>query len=234
MHKINPLNVEELVIDIFDIQQSGSADQFRNDFSEPVLNICELIKNCYASYLQFESHKEPDSQFSYMAAYTFALVESLYTSLKLLVYGFLAPSGNQFRLALEALALSALLSWRNQLMVNKRQNKWKCTNFFEDFLEDKRWARPHLAIKILDENKERLGFSEEAIGLLAESKKLYNNYSHASLLSIRAIIISPERVLFGGGYDHEQKPLFEKELEIRKRFIEKIPIFLDTLYTKSV
>ncbi len=232
MHKINPLSVEELVAYMFDNQQGGSVEQFQNDFSETVLLICELTKKCYVGFLQFENHKEPDEQFLYLSAHVYTLVESLYTSVKLLVHGFLAPSGNQFRVALEAMTLSVLLSWRGDLLLEKKSNRLVMRNFYEDFLKEERWTRSHLAIKILDKNRDKLGLSTDAMSLLNAAKDLYNSYSHVSLLSISAGIVSLDRVLFGGGYEHEQKLLFEKELHIRKQFIEKVPSFLESLYKR--
>ena len=232
MHKINPLNVEQLVSYIFDSNEA-SVNQFQADFSSPVLSICELLRESYVHYLKFDNHPDPDEQFSYLTAHVYSLVESLYTSTKLLVHGFLSPSGNQFRVALESTALSVLLSWRDKLQLQKRSPNWSHRDFFDDFKKGKRWARSHLAIKILAKNRDLLGLSGQALKLLEASKQLYNNYSHVSFLSIRATIVDEDKLVFGGGYDGEQKDLFAKELEIRKGFIEKVPSFIDTLYDRA-
>ena len=233
-NKINPLNVQELLSHIFDNDRRRSLDQFQNVFGEAVLAICELVKNCYAGFLQFENHPEPDDQFAYLTAHVYALVESLYTSSKLLVHGFLAPSGNQFRVALEATALSVLLSCRNDILVQTRFNKWVSRSFFDDFIKQKQWTKAHVAIKTLEKNREWLGFSSEAMSLLKLLKDLYNSYSHVSLLTIRSNILSPDMVSFGGGYEKEQRPLFEEELQVRRMFLEKVPTFLELLYSISI
>ncbi|MDW7712270.1 MAG: hypothetical protein SCH98_17520 [Deferrisomatales bacterium] len=232
MHKIDPLNVDELVAYVFDIQHGGSVDLFREAFSEPIQEICGSVKECYLGFLQFEKHEAPDERFLHLTAHIYALVEALYTSVKLLAHGFLAPSGNQFRVALEAMAVSVLLSHPGDLLLEKRPNKWVSRSFYADFAKDKRWTLPHLAIKTLDKNREQIGLSEQAMKLLSATKDIYNKYSHSSRLSIRAIVVAPDRVLFGGGYEHEQEPLFAKELEIRSGFIEKVPSFLTTLYKR--
>jgi hypothetical protein len=233
MKKINPLNVNDLVVDLFDVQ-TASVDQFSEDFSEVVLGICESIRNCYAAFLCFENHDGADEQFQYLTAHVYAQIQSLYTSVKLLVHGFVAPSGNQFRGAIEATALAILLSCRRDLLVKKTRKKWTASNFYEDLRSGKRWTQPHLAMNILIKNKEQLGLTAAALDLLENTRKLYNDYSHASLLSIRAVIISHDRVLFGGGYEHDQKELFEIELNARKGFIEKAPSLLGALYKRSV
>lgn len=234
MHKFNPLNTDELFAELFDIQHGGSVFQFQKDFSAEVFSVCELIKQCYVGFLQFENLAEPDEQFMFLSAHVYAMVESLYTSIKLLTLGFLAPSGNQFRVALEALAYSILLSCREELLLEIKQNKWVEANFFEDFLNQKRWTRSHLVIKILDKNKETLGLSTKAVSLLNTTKELYNHYSHATLWTIRTVVVSSECTSFGGGYDREQKALYKDELSARKMFIEKVPGFLVALYEKSV
>jgi hypothetical protein len=199
MKNVDPLRIEDLVVHIFDGGKE-SIDDFQADFSAQGLSICEYLRQCFGHFLRFDRHPEADEQFSQLTADVYSLVEALYTSTKLLVYGFLSPSGNQFRVALESLAVSVLLSYRGKLLVSKKLNCWSERDFYTDFKENKRWARSHLAIKILSRNIDLLGLSERALKLLQESKVLYNNYSHVSLLSIRAVIVNPHKVVFGGGW----------------------------------
>ena len=84
----------------------------------------------------------------------------------------------------------------------------------------------------MEKNHSKVGLSENALKLLKASKDLYNDYSHVSLWSIRLSVISDHKSAFGGGYDEEQRPLFEKELQIREQFIEKVPSFLGSLYKR--
>ncbi|MFZ3114124.1 MAG: hypothetical protein WA133_07495 [Syntrophales bacterium] len=179
MHKIDPLNVDELVANVFDMQYGSSVDLFREAFSESIHEICGSVKESYLGFLQFEKHEAPDERFSNLTAHVYALVEALYTSVKLLAHGFLTPSGNQFRVALEAMAVSVLLSHPGDLLLEKRPNKWVTRNFYDDFAKENRWTRPHLAIKTLDKNREQLGLSEEAMKLLNATKDLYNLHSRA-------------------------------------------------------
>ena len=231
MHKIDPLNVAELVSYMFD-NNEASVNQFQTDFSSPVLSICEHLRESYAQFQRFDKRPDHDEQFSHLCAHIYSLVESLFTSTKLLVLGFLAPSGNQFRVALESTAISVLLSSRSKLQVQKTYPNWTPRDFFEDYKKGKRWAKSHLAIKILSQNKDVFGLSGQALTFLEASKSLYNNYSHVSFLSIRAAIVNEEKLVFGGGYDPEQKDLFGKELEVREAYIDKVPILLDTLYNR--
>lgn len=233
MHKINPLDTKELVSHIFDGHKE-TLNLFQADFSAPVLSICEQLREAYAGYLRFEKHPQPDEQFMYLTAHVFSLVESLYTSTKLLAHGFLTPSGNQFRVALECTALAVLLSWRKDMSLPKKRDKWTERPFFADFKDGKPWARSHRVIMILGENRKRLGLSEPAHKLLDASKKLYDNYSHVSFLSLRASIVNPDNVVFGGGYVSEQRDLFAKELDIRRQFTELMPQFVTTLYERAV
>ena len=107
-------------------------------------------------------------------------------------------------------------------------------SYFADFIKQKPWTKAHVAIKTLEKNRECLGLSSEAMSLLKLLKDLYNSYSHVSLLTIRSNILSPDMVSFGGGYEKEQKPLFEEELQVRRIFIEKVPTFIESLYSRSI
>jgi hypothetical protein len=231
MDHINPQSTDDLISHIFDSSLESLA-LFRKDFIEPVVRICDHIRLCYGQFLKFENHPTPDTQFMYVTAYVYTLVESLFSSTKLLVHGFTAPSGILFRVSLEAMAMAVLIGLRGDILVMKKKNRCEYGNFFEGFLNGKSWSKPHIAIKILEQNCCTIGLTEGALKVLKESKDIYNDYAHASLCSIRLSVISEEKNVFGGGYNQEQKPLFEKEIQIRKQFVEGIPYFLESLYKR--
>lgn len=232
MNNIDPTNVDHLIAHILDPGTEGLTS-FREDFLVELDSICRDISECYIWFQKFDTQSAPDQQFAYATAHIYALVEALYSTTKLLAHGFLAPAGNLFRVALEAMAMSVLLSWRSKVLLEKKTNKWVEGDFFEGFIQEKSWAKSHVALKTLDKNSTLLGLSPVALKLLSSSKKLYNNYSHVSPLSIRVSMITPDRLMFGGGYDPEQKDLFEKEIQIRRQFIEKVPSFLESLYKRN-
>jgi len=231
MDHFNPQNTDDLFSHIFDPPMEPLA-LFRKDFFEPVERICVLIGLCYEQFLKFNNHPTPDTQFMHVTAYVYTLVDSLFSSTKLLVHGFVAPSGNLFRVSLEAMAMAVLISLRGEILVKKEKHRCEYGNFFEGFSNEKSWSKPHKAINILEQNSSTIGLTEGALKLLKQSKDIYNDYSHASLWSIRLSVISEEKNVFGGGYNQEQKSLFEKEIQIRKQFVEGIPFFLESLYKR--
>lgn len=231
MSSIDPLKTEQLVSLLFD-EQHSSVTSFQNDFSAEALSVCENLRDSWAGYLKFDHYKKADEQHKYLCAHLYTLIESQFTSCKLLVGGFLPPSGNQFRVALEAMATAILLSHRGNLLVQKRPPKWTSRNYFNDYKKERRWALPFKSIQIAKENQSTLKLPDYSIQLLEQTKGLYNNYSHASFLSLRASFVDSEKLMFGGGYDQNQKDIFKKELEIRSKFSSKIPKFLDALYER--
>lgn len=231
MKEINPLIVDQLVEHVFS-HDAESLNSFHNNHAKMVLEICELISESYKLYLRFDNKSDPDLQFSHLTGHVYSIVERLFTSLKLLCSGFVNPSGNQMRVALESVALSALLSWRGKMNLPANRNKWKKDDFFLSYIQDKSYTRPHRALYILDKNKELIGFTEKGINIIKHVKDLYNNHSHASFIAMRAALVNENQIIFGGGYNNEQKEIYEAELNIRKNVVITIPKYLEGLWEK--
>lgn len=233
MHNINPLKVDELVSCVFD-SCDESMSNFQADFSQGVLSICEHLRDGWSGFLKFDNHANADEQHNYLTANIYMLVESQFTSLKLLAGGFVAPSGNQLRVSIEALATSALLSQRGELLVQKNRPNWKPRNYFADYKKGKHWVFPMKSLQILEANNDRIKLTGQALSMLSSIRKLYNQYSHASFLTLGAGIVNPEKLRIGGGYDREQKYIYENEMAIRQDLISKTPSYISGLYEKSV
>ena len=139
MKTINPHKVEELVSDLCSISNEH-LHRFASDFPQYILSVSELIKSSYAQYKRFENQRASDLQFSSMTMHVYMLVESMYTSTKLLVLGFVTPSGNQFRVAIESMALAALLSWRAELIKKDGNNVVKA-DFWESYSNKEGWTK---------------------------------------------------------------------------------------------
>jgi len=231
MNIVDPTKIDELFLDIF-LHNKGCIENFKNDFSKEIYEICEYMSISFKIYQKFEESPNQTEQYLLLKAHIFSLVEALYTSTKLLISGFLSPSGNLFRIALETLSVSILLANPHDVLIPNKKEPVR-RNFFKSYENKEKWTKSHLALNILKTNKSEIGITEQALSLLEEAKTHYNKHSHISFLYIRNNIIDSNRLRFGGGYEKSQHTIFFEELTVRRLFLNKIPDFLEIMYKNA-
>ncbi len=136
----------------------------------------------------------------------FNAANSLLTSFHLFINGFQIPAGNLMRHWSEALAMALLCS-------DSRIDTLKV-------LEENPSQFPvqkAMNLVMRDKNARILGISKEAWMEFSRANDLYQEYSHASVLSLAttAMMSNPGGLIIGGEFDHGKLSAYEKEFSRR-------------------
>lgn len=219
------------------ILHSGSgyvAEKFSSSFPRETLEFCEHIEKCHAIFNKYTSAPNPSERLQKVGAFVFLGIDNLFTSMHLLMQGYLIPSGNMFRQSLEAVAMATLLSEKKELDVIVKKG-WSRRNFYNDFINTMKYTQSHNSLKWMERNAIRLNLRTSGLEIFKKSKSFYNNYSHPSLFSLGARMVgggSPGFIT-GGIYDEDKKEFYTKEVRGRESYGSHLPDAIRFIFERT-
>ena len=188
-------------------------DEFTKTFPQEIVSFAESFSAAFKKYLELRHCAEknaeetrPIDQKDFVVFFSYQILDNLFTSLKTLLMGFQTASGNLMRQVAEGVAVVILCATSSEIKRNYKRNgkpKTKTFHYYECFKGDKGYARAHMAISLLENNKEVVIISDYGIDILKLLKEHYNKYSHpnfwgtSSFISIR----NPGKMYIGGCFD---------------------------------
>ena len=234
-HLINPTKPEEIVKELFS-DNSLIINEFAKYFSKEILEFSELFSTGYKKYLELDRllKKTENIQKAYTQGFAYLIYDNLLTSVKLLILGHQAPSGNAMRQAIESVAMAILCSSKDEIEIPNGKKGTKHINFYEKLRDNKQEAKSNKSIGYLELNCNKLSVNKDAVDILKKSRSFFHNYSHPSQLSLATTMSfeTPERMFICGGFDIGKMKEYKKELTHRANFCKVLPNIIEGLIIK--
>jgi hypothetical protein len=197
-------------VEIRDLVFRGHADvrdAFAKAFPEEIDACIAAIAKTYSAYRAFERAAPKTRRTAQVQAFVYTALNSIITSLDLLISGMITPAGHLMRQYAESTAM-ALLCSSPGLMTFARLEK-----------EGKRYP-VHDALRDVNNKKARriLDINAEGWNTFIEIAKFYDQFSHASTLVVSAqmMLDRPGMLVMLGDYDEGKADIYRFEL-IRRR-----------------
>jgi len=233
MQVFNPAKPDQIVKELFSCNNE-ITDNFSKNFPTELLEFAEFFSKSYKKFLELEHtiRNSKNDQKAYCSGLIYLLLDNLFTSTKLYIFGYQIPSGNLMRQAIEGIALACLCSVDQQIFIDTQ--KTKRIHFYSNFIQDKRVAQSHKAIDYLELNSIPLGINRETLNSLKKVRKIYHNYSHPSKLALYAIINygAEEKIFMGGGFDSQKLEIYRQELINKIVICKLLPQVIEWLIRK--
>ena len=145
--------------------------KFKKVFNKEIQMFAHEIFEAYKLCKIIDDQCKNNEQKQYVAMYLFNALNNLISSFNLLISGYLLPSGNLMRHFTESCAMAILSS---------------DDNFFQKIKEENTKFPVHKSLDFVFANKKILDINKNGWIGFNGIKKIYNDYSHASLFSISA------------------------------------------------
>lgn len=182
-------------------------DAFAEAFAEEINECIRAVAEAYSVYRAFEREAPKTKRTAQVQAFVYTALNSLVTSLYLLMSGMLTPAGHLMRQYAEATAM-ALLCSSPALMTFARFEK-----------EGKRYPI-HDALRDVNKKKNRqiLDINADGWKTFIEIANFYDQFSHASPLVISAqmMLDRPGMLVLLGDYDTEKSDVYRFEFTRRR------------------
>jgi hypothetical protein len=229
----NKIDVKALV-EILHSNNSDVTEKFSSSYPNEILKFCEHIDKCNKIFNKYNSASNPSERLCNVGAFVFLGVDNLFTSMHLLMQGYLIPSGNMLRQSLEAVAMAVLLSEVNELEVIVKKG-WSTRNFYKDFLNNMKHTQSHHSLRWMEKNSMRLKLSNSGLEILRKSKNFYNNYSHPNLFSLssRMVMGNSAGFITGGIYDEDKEIFYVKEVRGRESYGSHLPEAIACIFERA-
>jgi hypothetical protein len=215
MAEIDPSQLDQLISELYSTHTEETAN-FQAHFSEDVAKVCVNLSAAWTLLLKSAESCESIEQRSLVCNFLYYMIESCFSSTKLLSIGFIAASGNIFRQSVESMFMAILCSHTGEL-TRKENRKETSFNFYQHLIGNKPHTQAHLASGHVERNAAVLSVNSLSIANMAKVRSFYNDYSHVSARSIRSKVTgeNQEIFLFGGGFHEGQKDQYHNELQSR-------------------
>lgn len=186
-----------------------ALNNFKNYLKDEIEEFIKETLKAYEEWRKWDSKINDDEQKAYISAFIFNAINTLVISTKLFIRGYVVPSGNLVRIAMESCAMAILCS-------NKE------LSFFEQIKKDD--FKASQSVSIVESNADKLGITKANFTEFKEHWKFYHNYSHATLLTISAqVSFSKGSVLYiGSMFDTEKIENYKKEFRERIHIIRNL------------
>ena len=182
-------------------------DAFAEAFKDNIDACISALAKTYSAYRAFENKAPKTKRTAQVQAFIYTALNSLVTSLYLLISGMLTPAGHLMRQYAEATAM-ALLCSSPALMT------------FARFEKEGKHYPVHDALRDVNKRKNRQILDIDAGGWknFIEIANFYDQFSHASTLVVSAqmMLDRPGMLVLLGDYDKEKSDIYTFEL-IRRR-----------------
>ncbi len=231
MKVIEPRKVEDVVNELFDDYRQTLED-FAKNYNQEILEFSETISKCHRNYQLFSNAKNPSNRIIQVGGFVYLSIDNAYTSMKLLMLGYLTPSGNMLRQSLESTCMAILLATDCEIEIDRKKQK---SQFYEDFVNDKKHTKSYRAVSYVDNNQQILGVNDQSISSVVKGKQFYNQYSHPSKMSIASRLTSANNIswLMGGGYDKKKKSIYDRKFEARVNYVGILPTLILEVFDRA-
>lgn len=156
---------EVVIGELFDPDESVRTE-FRNRFSGQAIAFTEAISPAFARFQQFSSDGQHCVQTALVCGFVHGVLDDLVTSMKLLLTGKLAASGNLFRQAIEGICMAVMCASQGTLSIGDKEG-----TYWQMIADEKKEVEGNLAARQFVKNFDRLGLNIEG----AEQLKATSN-----------------------------------------------------------
>ena len=230
LNRVDPRKPNEIVNELYDDYKT-TIDSFGRAYPEKALGFAEHISECHQKFHRFEAEKSPTERMVEVRGFAYLTLDNVYTSMKLLMLGFLTPSGNMLRQSLEAACMCILFATDTSIDVGRKKE----IRFYEEYCRNKPFTRSHRAVALVKSNCDALDVNSEAIARFVTGREFYNQYSHPSEISMASRFTGQDgdSWLIGGHFDDARVQIYDKEFSERIKFAEILPSFIETIYIRA-
>jgi len=185
-------------------------DAFAHALEPELATLAEALAACFARWRPLREAAAALSapRTDLMNGFALGALDDLVVSVKLLLAGKAAASGNVFRQAIEGVAMAVLCSTDAELVIQARSKQGDIRGCYWErvMTGDDRLVEGQRALQQLTWNAEGLQLRPGWIHWLTETQKLYSGVSHASLMtiSLRTSFQSSNAVSVGAHFDSEK------------------------------
>ncbi|MEL0630385.1 hypothetical protein [Psychromonas aquatilis] len=136
------------------------------------------------------------------------------------------------RISYESLCLAILLSIKNNVIID-RGKKAKQINFYKAYEQGKNNEKAYKAIDNVISNADILGLIEGR-EWLKEAKNFYNGYSHASIMTMGALMLPSGKSIIVGDFYKEKLDLYEDHLKFIIRYANQRPKLIEQIALRNL
>lgn len=207
---------EEILSDHAEVRE-----QFLSHFKQDALNIADAIEVMHIKLQAFDKTIDGHRQKALIECIYYNIINNVYVATRLLLTGFLIPSGNLMRQAIESLCLSIICS-RGDL------------DYLENILKRKLYT--FKATKIVLDDSGQFGVKAGGAKALKKHREHYHESSHPSLFAISSQFdFSKEGVYqIGPFFDESKMKAYQWELKNILNFLQILPNAFDGLLQNAV
>ena len=129
LDRVDPRRPSEIVNELHD-DYKATIESFGSRYTAKVLAFAEHISNCHQKYHRFVAEESPTERMVEVRGFAYLTLDNTYTSMKLLMLGYLTPSGNMLRQSLEAACMCILLATDTSIAIGGKKGEIR---FFEEY-----------------------------------------------------------------------------------------------------
>ncbi|WP_244122599.1 hypothetical protein [Burkholderia multivorans] len=222
----NPADVLHEVLD----DDRGVKAQFAQALDGELRQLADALAACFRLQpaLNEAANRAGTVRTALVAAFVFGVLDDVLTSSKVLVAGKLLASGNLMRQVIEGIAIAALCSTDELLIINTKNSVPVMARYWEKLAAGDKRTQGHRAVAQLKLNAAALGFNADAVGRMERAKDRYNGFSHAGPFSIaaRVALHEPGVAFVGGHFDEAKLDGYRAELRERISLCGVLPDFM--------
>jgi hypothetical protein len=227
--QVDMTNPEAVLREIFD-DDLQVKDRFAAHLGAELLSLSEALAACFALLpaINEAANRVGSVRTALAAAFVFGVLDDVLTSTKLLVTGKLLASGNLMRQVVEGIAIAALCSTDELLIIEPKRGGPITARYWEKLEAGDSRTQGYLALGQLSLNAAKLGFNADAVKRLTAAKRHYNGFSHAGTFSIaaRVALREPGTAFVGGHFDEAKLDGYRAELRERIGLCGVLPAFM--------
>ncbi len=237
-NKIKPEKVEDLVKELTS-PNNFELEKFSKTFPEEILEFSENFSKTYKKFYELErvvdlslNDTQGVSQENCILFFTFQFIQNLFSSTKLLLFGYQLASGNLMRQVIEGAAIAILCSLKCKIKRKVNKNEYNEFFYFKSFKEEKDYAKSHKAVNLLVLNKDISGITKHGEQIIKLFKSHGNDYSHPNFRNTLLMIPKESfenKIYFGSYFDPERIEEYRNELIVRIKLCKILPDLIDKL-----
>ncbi|MCU7810285.1 MAG: hypothetical protein KZQ77_03485 [Candidatus Thiodiazotropha sp. (ex Notomyrtea botanica)] len=196
----------------------GILDEFKDNYGDEINQFVKNMTAAHGEWSKLDELVKGNDEIGYFSATLFWAFTSLLHSFKFFCYGYQIPAGNLMRQCVEAIAFSIYSTDKsNNAMQKFKEGKISANKAVTKL------NKPHVIKK--------LGLNKDAVKLMIEAQKFYDQFSHPSRMCIASSISfdNPGDIYVGGSYDKGKKEAYDKEFGLRVSLSRDLSIIISNI-----
>jgi hypothetical protein len=191
---------------LFGVDDEMDRQLFMEHFGDQVYHFEKIITSVYQRWQTFEKRFSHDQESGTVVGTLFRIIANLISSTKLLMIGNLTLSGAAKRQAIEAIALSLLLS--------KNDLPNKDYPYLRRLWDGK--FKVNKAVNLLNTHRKELKLNKYALQVMEKNRNFYHQYSHPTILAMgESLRFDGTAYYMGSSFDDTKLDFYSKELDSR-------------------